>query len=90
MTSTSDAGATPANVAAQATIAAVLERNDVSLIGLFGKDSDLNAMVRLPGGRIETVRAGDRLAHGRVVGIDANGVMVQRNGKTRRLALPGG
>ena len=33
MTSTSDAGATPANVAAQATIAAVLERNDISLIG---------------------------------------------------------
>ncbi|MFV0514891.1 MAG: hypothetical protein ACK5MY_14875 [Jhaorihella sp.] len=90
MASNSDAGATPANVAAKATIAGVLDRHEVSLIGVFGSDSDMKAMVRLPGGRIKAVRTGARLAQGRVVGIDAEGLMLQVNGRIRRLALPSG
>lgn len=89
MTSKTEAGTTPANVAAQATTSGVLDRNDLALIGLFGQAGDLRALVRLPNGRIETVQTGAKLASGRIVGIDENGMMIQKNGKAQRIAIPG-
>lgn len=82
------AGETPANVAARATQTGVLNRVQTNLLGVFGPENDLNALVRLPDGRIRRVKPGSRLSMGRVVGVDAKGLMVQTNGRTQRITIP--
>ena len=90
MTSKTNAGRTPATVADLATTPRALDENDLTLIGLTGGAKGYRALLRLPGGRIKRVSPGTQVAWGRVVGIDEHGLLFQRNGETRRLALPGG
>jgi hypothetical protein len=91
MSSDNKAGATPAHVAGIATQTGVLDSTEgLSLIGLFGPDSGLNALVRERGGRIHQVKAGGKVGGARILAIDAEGVMVQTNGRTWRLGLPAG
>lgn len=90
MTNESDAGRTPASVADLATTPQVLEAGAMTLIGLSGGAKGFHALVRLPGGRIRKVAAGDRIAWGMVVAIDENGLLYQRSGETTRITLPGG
>ena len=78
------------SVAATATSKGVLEKGELTLLGLFGPEADLAALVRLPGGRILKVVAGDRLDQGRVVAIDSEGLMLQRGGATSRITIPEG
>ena len=78
------------SVAATATSQGVLDRGELTLLGLFGPEADLAALVRLPSGRILKVVTGDRLARGRVVAIDAEGLMLQRGGATSRITIPEG
>lgn len=82
-------GKTPANVAGHATQEGALPRNGISLLGLYGDSTDLNAMVRLPGGRTRVVKRGSRLSGSEVVAIDADGLVLQKNGKATRLGMPG-
>jgi hypothetical protein len=77
-------------VAATATSLGALDKGELTLLGLFGPEGDLSALVRLPGGRIVKVVRGDRLTQGQVVAIDADGLMLQRGDKTRRVIIPGG
>ncbi|SFU05169.1 hypothetical protein [Sedimentitalea nanhaiensis] len=90
MTNATEAGPTPSNVAKLATQNRVLNSRSTDLIGLFGPQSNLTALVRESNGRIRKVETGDKLSIGRIVGIDEDGVVVERNGSTRRLALPSG
>ena len=89
MTKLVPAGATPANVAAQATLSNALNASALNLLGVFGPADDLRALVRLPGGRVQQVATGHRLSWGRIVGLDDTGRMVLKNGRTRRIAMPG-
>lgn len=82
------AGATPANVAAQATNSAALDPSALNLLGVFGPPDNLRALVRLPGGKVQQVGPGQRLAWGRIVAIDATGLMVLENGRTSRITMP--
>lgn len=79
---------TPAAVARMATTRA--ETGDFTLLGVFGPEAGMRALVRLSGGRVKQVEPGDRLPQGRVVAIDAEGLMVERHGQTRRIAIAGG
>ena len=88
MANPTPAGSTPANVAKLATQSGVLSRTSLSLIGVFGPDQNLQALVRQPNGRIQRVARGARLSAGRVVGIDAKGLMLDRNGSMVHLTLP--
>ncbi len=90
MAQNSPAGATPANVAEHATQRDVLTHGKLNVLGIFGTDDDLQALVRMPGGRVRRVSKGTRLAAGKVVAIDAGGLMVLKGGRSRRIALPGG
>ena len=90
MTNKTDAGRTSASVADLATTPQVLDSGEMILIGLSGGATGYHALVRLPGGRIKKVAAGDRMAWGRVVAIDENGLLYQRSGETTRITLPGG
>lgn len=85
----SDPAGTPAKVAALATDSGALSLGKLTLIGLYGPTDDLSALVREPGGRFRRVKRGQKLATGRVVGIDTNGLMLEKSGRTWRLALPG-
>lgn len=84
------AGATPETVARAATIPGALKHEETVVIGLIGRGDRFEALVRAPGGRIKRVRPGSRLPIGRVAGIDRTGIVVEKNGTTRRLGLPGG
>lgn len=90
MANLSTTGKTPANVAKMATQSDVLSRDSLALIGLFGPEKDMQALVRHPGGKVVRVARGSRLNAGRIVGIDAKGVMLDRNGETVHLTLPQG
>ncbi|GHG79444.1 hypothetical protein [Pseudodonghicola xiamenensis] len=83
-------GDTPAKVAQLATTPQALNERDLSLIGLTGGSAGFRALLRLPGGRIKSVEPGSRLSQGQVVAIDSDGLILQRNGKTRRIGFPGG
>ncbi|MFT7593276.1 MAG: ribosomal protein L2 [Paracoccaceae bacterium] len=88
MANPSSAGATPANVAAMATQSGALRRTGLSLIGVFGQEADLQALVREPNGKVHRVANGTKLSAGRIVGIDTQGVVLQKNGRTVHLTLP--
>ncbi|KUP92211.1 hypothetical protein [Tritonibacter horizontis] len=59
----------------------------LALIGLFGPQDALQGLVRFPSGQIRTVRAGERLSIGRIVGIDAKGLLVDQRGTLARLPI---
>ncbi len=67
-----------------------LNKRDLAVLGIFGPESNLNALLRLPNGRIETVTRGERADRGTVVAIDSQGIVVQRNGRTHRIEITGG
>ncbi len=89
MTNSIAASETSDLVARKATQSSALPQNSLSLLGLFGAKSDLSAMVRLPSGRVKTVRPGSRVANGKVLGIDATGIVLEKSGRTQRLEMPG-
>ena len=57
-----------------ATTKGALSGRRLSLLGLFGPQDAMQALVRLPSGRIQTVTTGSRLPIGRIVAIDAQGL----------------
>lgn len=89
MANSNTAGNTPAKVARLATDSDALDLGGLTLIGLFGPVDDLSALVREPSGRFRRVKHGQKLAAGRVVGIDSDGLMLEKSGRTWRLDLPG-
>lgn len=86
---TQSASQTSPRVAKEATQANALPATGLSLLGLFGSKNDLQAMVRLPSGRVKTVKTGSRLAQGRVLGIDPTGLVLEKSGRNRRFEMPG-
>jgi hypothetical protein len=89
MTNSLTSSKTSARVAQTATQNAALPQHGLSLLGLFGAKDNLQAMVRLPNGRIKTVSAGARVSFSRVLGIDANGIVLEKSGHTQRIEMPG-
>ncbi len=61
----------------------------LSLLGLFGVENDLQAMVRLPSGRVKTIKTGSRLGQSRVLGIDPDGIVLEKSGRSSRIEMPG-
>lgn len=83
-------GATPENVATKATNSNALDRSTLNLLGIFGPTDSMSALVRLPGGRVRKVETGQKLGRGRIVAIDAEGLMMVKNGRSERIGMPGG
>ena len=81
---------TPDNVAQTATQSDALPDGGTVLIGIFGAKSSPQALVRTASGRVKRTKNGSRIASSHVVAIDAEGLILERNGQTRRLAMPGG
>lgn len=66
-----------------------LNRGRLSLLGLFGDQDNLRALVRLSNGRIKTVALGSRVERSTVMGIDAKGIVLEKSGRTQRIEMPG-
>ena len=81
---------TKASVAKQATLDNAINLRDIALIGVFGKTSERKGLVRMPNGRIVTVKLGDTLDGGKVVAIGAREVRYVKSGKNVVLNLPKG
>lgn len=81
---------TPLRVAKEATQPNMIASRGLSLLGLFGVENDLQAMVRLPSGRVKTIKTGSRLVQGRVLGIDPGGIVLEKSGRISRIEMPGG
>jgi hypothetical protein len=62
----------------------------IALIGTMGTESDPQALVRLPGGRITRVAVGDELDGKRVDAIEAERLLMSRNGRQSVLEMPSG
>lgn len=90
MTNRTTSTKSSALVAETATQSGALQKNSLGLLGLYGNEGDLRAMIRLPSGRVKTVQKGSRIARSRVLGIDAKGVLLESSGQTRRIEMPGG
>ncbi|WP_293573146.1 hypothetical protein [Phaeobacter sp.] len=89
MTSINRKDRTPANVAHHATQTDALPKGDISLLGLFGESTRMNAMVRLPSGRTRIVQLGSRVSGSEVIAIDHQGLILHRRGESSRLTMPG-
>lgn len=80
---------TSAKVAGLATQTNAVNRSNLSLLGLYGPENSMTALVRLPSGRTRAVTRGTRLTQGQVVAIDAQGLVLNHRGETKRLVMPG-
>ncbi len=83
-------GRTPATVARHATAENVISLRKVNLIGVFGTPANRRALVRLPSGRYQKVKVGDRLDGGRVIAIGERELRYQKKGRNLTLRLPRG
>lgn len=90
MANSDDSARTSAKVAQLATQTNAVNRSNLSLLGLFGPEDSMTALVRLPSGRTRQVQRGSRLSAGLVVAIDAKGVVLSARGGTQLLEMPGG
>ncbi len=78
-----------ASVARQATVTNAINLRNINLIGVSGKPSDRQALIRLPSGRYRKVRVGDRIDGGTVVAIGNSQLQYQKRGTNTTLKLPG-
>lgn len=72
-----------------ATEADILDLNALALIGTFGAPDGRGALVRLPSGRVRRVAAGDRLRGAVVERVEAERLLLRRQGGLTELRLPG-
>lgn len=80
----------PANpsIAKQATIKRAINLNRINLLGVFGTSASRSALVRMPGGRVQTVKVGDRLDGGQVAAIGENTLYYVKGGRNIQLTVP--
>ncbi|MCA0997653.1 hypothetical protein [Alloyangia pacifica] len=77
-----------AGVAGNATQRHQIDLRDVALIGIYGKDSDRRALVRLPSGKYQKVQVGDRIDGGRIAAIDDDELRYVKSGRNVVLKMP--
>ena len=65
-----------------------ITRGNVSLIGIFGGADGRHALLRLPNGQIERVRAGDSVQGMQVAAVGKESVQISGRGRNTLLLLP--
>ena len=81
---------TTGSVASRATEQNVLKLNTMNLIGVYGSQANRRALIRLPNGRFEKVKVGDRIDGGRVRSIGQAELQFVKGGRAYKLAMPNG
>lgn len=83
------ASASPQNVAKLATRQTALPGRTPILIGTFGLEQTMQALLRLPSGRMARVSPGDRVDGLRVTAIGPGMLRGERRGQPMTLTVPG-
>ncbi len=65
-----------------------LQRNEISLVGVFGSPSKRRAILRLPNGKMTKVEAGDRVDGARVAAVGSDSVRLSGRSQDILLKLP--
>lgn len=81
---------TKTSVAKEATVRNAIKLNRVNLIGVYGKPSSRRALVRLPNGRYQKVKVGDRIDGGRVSAIGDAELRYKKGSRNLVLKMPKG
>ena len=81
---------TPANVAELATSKGGIDMHELTVIGIFGPEAGLKALVRTRRGKISEVGVGDKVEGGTVVAIDPDQLAFRKSGRDMVLTLPRG
>ncbi|KUF11387.1 hypothetical protein [Pseudoponticoccus marisrubri] len=71
-----------------ATTEAPLARDGMMLLGTFGTEASMSALIRLPDGQMHKVARGDKVGGHRVLGISDARVILQARGRSQTLAMP--
>lgn len=79
----------PQKTLALATLEHALPRARLSLIGTLIKPGKSKAWVRIRNARIRSVVIGDKISGARVIAIEEGLLMLEQQGRTQRLTLPG-
>ena len=79
---------TPPQVARQATETAIDLGGAIILLGTFGPQSDPQALLKLRGGKTETVSRGDTVNGQTVVAIEEGRVALAQSGNAHWLTMP--
>ncbi len=77
-----------ASVARRATVENALAMRRLALMGVFGAQGARRALVRLPSGRFEKLKVGDRLDGGQVTAIGDGRLIYVRRGRSLALDMP--
>lgn len=73
---------------ARATTHADFNSRKMMVLGIYGADDDLRALLRLPDGSVHVIARGTRVGAQTVVAIDAANVVLSGKGGVRRLDIP--
>ncbi len=87
-TTTQVAAVRPAAAAFNGSVRSGVSRGNVSLIGVFGGADGLHALLKLPNGQIERVRAGDKVQGIQVAAVGKDSVQITGRGGNTLLRLP--
>jgi hypothetical protein len=79
---------TTTSVGKAATVQNALNLRRLNLIGVYGAASNRRALVRLPSGKFQKVKVGDRVDGGRVAAIDGNALRYIKGGRNVVLEMP--
>ncbi|WP_116132101.1 hypothetical protein [Tropicimonas sp. IMCC34043] len=74
----------------QATQTDAISLHELTLIGVFGTDTDRSALVRYATGKIEKVALGAKLGGATVVAIDKDSLSIETGKSVRKLEMPAG
>lgn len=82
-------GTVPESTQADATIPEAIPLDETALIGLLHGPNGSSALLRLPGGSVVKVAAGESVDGGRVTAINQDGLRLQKGGEVILLTMPG-
>ncbi|MGR3442261.1 MAG: pilus assembly protein PilP [Thalassococcus profundi] len=88
MAQNQDTTPTPAEVAQNATQTTDANLRSLVLLGTFGPEGDLTALLRLTNGTTARVRTGDRIGGDRIVAVDDGRLALAENGRMHWIEMP--
>ncbi|WP_322865667.1 hypothetical protein U5922_005335 [Aquicoccus sp. G2-2] len=88
MTNKAPSEANLEHVTELATSSAWLNLDQTILLGTFGAEDDLGALLRLPSGDVLKVHKGDQFGEGEIIAIGGGHVIIDRTGGTTMLQQP--
>lgn len=79
---------TSASVQQAATTRDAINLRNINLLGVAGSDGRRTAIIRMPNGKVVTVKTGDKFSGYQVAAIGRNAIRIRKNGRDTVLEIP--